>query len=110
MCLVGSRGGTLVCVRLNPEAFFITTSLEHWPIDVMMRAPVVARRRTTGDDTLDDVVEIAPGNDGWRLVLDSSQRRRLVELGLGRVLLVRRSALNLRLEHAEAKSLGAIVD
>lgn len=109
-CIVGSRNGTFVCVRLNAEAFFITASVEHWPTDVLMRAPVIARARGTGHAKFDAVVEVHEGLGGWRRVLDAAQRERLMTLCTHRTLRIARGALNLRLEHAHAKSLDDVVE
>ena len=108
--IVGRRHGTLVCVRVNYDAFFITTALPHWPLDILMRSPVIARKRTTGDAEFDMLVEVHPGNGGWRLVLDPTQRERLMELCHRRYVLIGSRVLNTRVEHAHARGLIDVID
>ena len=109
-CIVGRRNGTLLCVRINLDALFITAALTHWPADIFMRSPLVAQQRTTGDVEFDSVVEVNRGNDGWRLVLDAAQRARLIELCEDRFVHIAMRALNTRVEHTESRSLLRTLD
>jgi hypothetical protein len=109
-CIIGRRNGTLLCVRINVDALFITAALTHWPADIFMRAPLVAQQRTTGDVEFDSVVEVHRGNDGWRLVLDATQRTRLIELCEDRFVHIAMRALNTRIEHTESRSVFRTID
>jgi hypothetical protein len=110
-CIVGSLDGTLVCVRMNAEAFFITASLAHWPGDIWMRAPAISRPRTTGDVQFDKCVEVHyGGSETWRYVLDAPQRSRLMQLAEHGSFIVAHRSLNVRLDHAAARSLQTVVE
>lgn len=109
--IVGRFAGTLVCVRLNAEAFFITASVAHWPSDIWMRAPAITRPRTTGDVEFDKCVEVHyRGTESWRYVLDDPQRSRLMELGECGSFIVAHRSLNVRLDHAAASSLHTTIE
>lgn len=110
-CIVGRLAGTLVCVRLNAEAFFITASVAHWPADLWMRAPAITRPRTTSDVEFDTCVEVHyRGSESWRYVLDAPQRSRLMNLGECGSFIVAHRSLNARLDHTEARSLLTTVE
>jgi hypothetical protein len=109
-CIIGRRNGTLLCIRINVDALFITAALTHWPADIFIRSPLVAQQRTTGDAEFDAVVEVHRGNDGWRLVLDATQRARLIELCDDRFVHIAMRALNTRIEHRESRSLLRTID